>query len=270
MQAPFSFPSSYYPDYTAPPYATTTRYYYPYSYDDRMSDRSASPTTLSRNQSVDFAQSPAYSRLPQDDELFVMKAFSRHASHCPSCSRPYDTWRRGGTLCPRGHQRGLDVAQYLYNKRGQAYSIVDRRAGERVHVEMPSSCEAVRGLLKAMENGLYLRRRKVSEPVTAGYDDDYYSAPRRTFSEPSDHYEHEPRYVRKPSLETPVLPPSRAPSRYKQLRRDNPYYTGRDTLFEHDLSHKERSYSNKMPNYYYSGAPTKAPPVPPKDSSRRR
>ena len=229
-----------------------------------MSDRSSSPTVLSKNRSVDFAQSPAYSRLPQDDELFVMKAFSRHASHCPSCARPYEIYRRGGTLCPRGHQRGLDVAQYLYNKRGEAYSIVDRLAGRRIHVEIPSSCEAVRGLLKAMENGLYLRRRKVSEPVIT-YDDKYYSLPRRTFSEPTDRYERQPRYIRKPSLEIPVLPATRAPSRYRQLRRDSPYYAGRDTLFEQDLREKERLYRHRQPEYYYPSAPVNPPPVPPKD-----
>lgn len=237
-----------------------------------MSDRSASPNLLSRNRrSVDFVQALAYSRLPHDDELFVMKAFSRHASHCPNCVKPYDIFRRGGTLCPRGHQRGLDVAQYLYNKRGSAFSIVDRLAGQHIHVEIPSSCEAVRGLLKAMENGLYLRRRKISEPVTKSYDADrYYSSPRRTFSEPTDHYEREPRYTRKPTLETPVLPPARAPSQYRQLRRDNPYYAGRDTLFEQDLREKERQYRHRMPNYYYSGAPTNPPPVPPKDYYSRR
>lgn len=276
----FSSSRAHHPDSTVPHFTSTTRYYYltprsDHNYyirilSDRMSDRSASPTLLPRNGSVDFAQSPAYSRLPQDDELFVMKAFSRHASHCASCARPYDTFSRGGTLCPRGHQRGLDVAQYLYNKRGHAFSIVDRLAGHRTHVEIPSNCEAVRGLLKAMENGLYLRRRKVSEPVVDRYDNNerHYSAPRRINSEPTDHYEKAPRYIRKPTLETPVLPPTRAPSRYRQLRKDNPYYAGRDTLFEQDLSEKESRYGHRQPNYYFSGAgaPVNPPPVPPKDS----
>ncbi len=262
-----------------PRFATTTRYFYlkppnHHNYyirvaNDRMSDRSASPTLLPRNRSVDFAQSPAYSRLPQDDEVFVMKAFSRHASHCQSCARPHDTFSRGGTLCPRGHQRGLDVAQYLYNKRGHAFSIVDRTAGQRTHVEIPSSCEAVRGLLKAMENGLYLRRRKISEPVTDRYENErHYSSPRRINSEPTDLYERAPHYIRKPTLETPVLPPTRAPSRYRQLRRDNPYYAGRDTLFEQDFREKESRYGHRQPNYYFSGAgaPVNPPPVPPKDT----
>ena len=237
-----------------------------------MSDRSASPSGRPRNRSVDFAMSPAYSRLPHDDELFVMKAFSRHASHCPSCARPNDTYRRGGTLCPRGHQRGLDVAQYLYNKTGRAFSIVERQAGQRVHVEIPSSCEAVRGLLKAMENGLYLRRRKISEPVVDAYGEErYFASPRRVYSEPTDHYEKEPRYIRKPTLETTIEPPARAPtrapSRYRQLRRDNPYYANRDTLFENDLREREKNYKNRMPIYYFSNAPVQQPPpVPPKDS----
>lgn len=228
-----------------------------------MSDRSASPTLHSRNRSVDFAESPAYSRLPHDDELFVMKAFSRHAGHCPTCARPYDTFKRGGTLCPRGHQRGLDVAQYLYNKQGRAFSIVDRHAGQHILVEIPSSCEAVRGLLKAMDHGLYLRRRR-TEPTITYEEPKHYASPRRAYSE-QQHNRREPRYIRKPALETPIEPPARAPSRYRQMKQDNPYYSERESLFERDLREKEKRYRHKQPSYYFSNASLNPPPVPPKD-----
>lgn len=191
-----------------------------------------------------------------------MKAFSRHSSHCSTCARPYETFKRGGTLCQRGHQRGLDVAQYLYNKQGRAFSIIDRHAGQHILVEIPSSCEAVRGLLKSMENGLYLRRRK-TEP-TVHSQDSYYASPRRAYSEKHD-YHRDPHYIRKPSLETPVEPPARAPSRYRQLRTDNPYYSNRESLFERDLREREKRYRHRQPAYYFSNASLNPPPVPPKD-----
>ena len=250
-----------------------------------MSSRSASPEIIqSHRRSVDFAESPAYSRLPRDDELYVMKAFARHASHCGACAHPYDAFRRGGTLCSRGHQRALDVAQYLYNKAGHAHSVIDREQGQRVHVEIPARCDAVRGLLKAMERGLRLRR-KVTPSDYVNYDNDaYYTSsstypPNRplannrqnsssstvTSSSTSSSSLREPRYIRKPSLETTVVPP---PNRYRQLRRENSYYTGRDTLFEHDLREKERRYRQR-PVYIDEGL-RYPPPVPPKDSRWRR
>ncbi|KAL9025806.1 MAG: hypothetical protein Q9196_005436, partial [Gyalolechia fulgens] len=100
---------------------------------------------------VGFAPIPAYSRLPRDDELYVMKAFARHASHCSACAHPYEVHRHGGTLCSKGHQRALDVAQYVYNKGGQSFSAVDGNGNHRVQIEIPANCEAVRSLLKAME-----------------------------------------------------------------------------------------------------------------------
>ncbi|KAG7009643.1 hypothetical protein G7Y79_00002g007580 [Physcia stellaris] len=250
-----------------------------------MSSRSASPEVIpSYRRSVDFAESPAYSRLPRDDELFVMKAFARHASHCGSCAHPYDIFRRGGTLCSRGHQRALDVAQYLYNKTGQAHSLIDLEQGQRVHVEVPQRCEAVRELLKALERGLRLRR-KVTPPVHqysfSGNGGDYYTSsasfyPRNyhqrtherqnsgSSASSSSSSLREPRYIRKPTLETTVVPP---PGRYRQLRRDNSHYIGRDTLFEQDLRDKERRYRQRPA--YVDEDLRYPPPVPPKDSRWR-
>ena len=71
--------------------------------------------------------------------------------------------RKGGTLCQRGHRRASDVAQYVYNKRGQAYSVVDREGNgaSLVQIEIPAKAESLRSLLKAMERGL-----KVGSGVT--------------------------------------------------------------------------------------------------------
>ncbi|KAI4183762.1 MAG: hypothetical protein LQ346_006244 [Caloplaca aetnensis] len=203
---------------------------------------------------VDFAPIPAYSRLPRDDELYVMKAFARHASHCSTCARPYEVHRHGGTLCSKGHQRALDVAQYVYYKGGQSFSAIDRDGINRVQIEIPSNCEAVRSLLKAMERGLRLRRKV--QPVS--YDKTYEIPPRQLPSEYPSRSVREPRYIRKPSLETAEPPP-----RVQQHRRKESS-SGRGSLYDEDLRERQRRYKDRTP-IYHSSAPRNAPPVPPKD-----
>ncbi|KAL8940616.1 MAG: hypothetical protein Q9216_002729 [Gyalolechia sp. 2 TL-2023] len=205
---------------------------------------------------VDFAPIPAYSRLPRDDELYVMKAFARHASHCPTCARPYEVHRQGGTLCSKGHQRALDVAQYVYYKGGQSFSAVDRDGNNRVQVEIPANCEAVRSLLRAMERGLRLRRKV--QPVS--YDETYPIPSRKL---PSDYQSlplREPRYIRKPSLETAEPPP-----RVQQHRREKSS-SGRGSLYEEDMKERQRRYKEERMPVYHKAAPRNVPPVPPKDS----
>ena len=124
---------------------------------------------------VSFSERNDYSRLPRDDEMYVMKAFSKHAKKCSSCFDPYRVYREGGTLCPKGHQRALDVAQYVYNKGGSAYSVVDSEKNQRVQIEIPGECEAVRSLLKAMERGLRVMKRA----PTSSYDKTYFVPARR-------------------------------------------------------------------------------------------
>ncbi|KAL8801669.1 MAG: hypothetical protein Q9182_004306 [Xanthomendoza sp. 2 TL-2023] len=207
---------------------------------------------------VDFAPIPAYSRLPRDDELYVMKAFARHAGHCSTCARPYEVHRNGGTLCSKGHQRALDVAQYIYNKGGRSFSLIDRDGNHCVQVEIPANCEAVRSLLKAMERGLRLRRKV--QPVS--YDKTYNIPPRKVPS--TCEYDtpqrplREPRYIRKPSLET-VEPPPRV-----QQYRHQKSTSGRGSLYEDDMRERQRRYVERSP-VYVKAAPRNAPPVPPKD-----
>lgn len=210
-----------------------------------------------RHRQVDFDLTPAYSRLPRDDEVYVMKAFARHASHCSSCAHPYDVHKRGGTLCTKGHQRAQDVAQYLYNKGGQAYSLVDREGNQRMQVEIPAGCESVRGLLKAIERGLRLYRHA---PATS-YDPTYSVPPRTIQPERNYQYPRETVTIRKPRLET-AEPPSSVYTR--QQRREKPYY-GRGSLFEEDMRERESRYKSSQP-VYYEAAPRVPPPVPTKDS----
>ena len=175
-----------------------------------------------------------------------MKAFARHAGRCPTCVNPYEVHRRGGTLCPKGHQRALDVAQYVYNKGGQAYSAVDREGSQRVQIEIPVGCEAVRSLLKAMERGLRLMKRA---PVS--YDANYYVPPRPVIH-------HERSYVRKPRLETAEPPAWAVNGRTSR----HPSSGGKGSLYESEMRERERSYK---PTVYYKVKSQSGPPVPPKD-----
>ena len=209
------------------------------------------PTMSFAPRQVGFAPIPAtYSRLPHDDELYVMKAFARHASHCSACTHPYDVHRKGGSLCSKGHQRALDVAQYVFNKAGQTFSVVDLESDRRVQMEIPADCAVVRELLKAMERGLRLRRKV---PV-ASYDETYHVPPR--VIQPT--FEHrrpqEPRYVRKPMLET-ALPPS--------SRREKHSHSGRGSLYEADMKERERRHKSR-PTYHSAGS-RGVLPVPAKD-----
>ena len=185
---------------------------------------------------VGFAPIPAtYSRLPHEDELYVMKGYARHASHCSACAHPYEVHRKGGSLCSKGHQRALDVAQYVFNKAGQTFSVVDLQGDRRVQMEIPADCAVVRELLKAMERGLRLRRKV----AIISYDEAYQVPP--GVVQPT--FEHqrpqEPRYVRKPILET-AKPPS--------SRREKHSHSGRGSLYEADMKERERRHKSQ-PTY---------------------
>ena len=209
---------------------------------------------------VGFAPNPAYSRLPRDDEIYVMKAFARHASHCSSCAHPYDVHRRGGALCSKGHQRAINVAQYLYNKNGKAYSLVDREGNQRIQIEIPLGCDAVRELLKAIERGLRLHRKA----AVVSYDQIYHVPARRNVND-DNLSRRELSYSRKPQLET-----AEPPAHYvRQPRREKPYYAGRDSLYEQDLRERERRYKSQQPAYN-TASPKQPPPVPPKDRCWQR
>lgn len=219
----------------------------------------AAPRTSSPRQ-VGFPPIPAtYSRLPHDDELYVMKAFARHASHCSKCAHPYEVHKNGGSLCSKGHQRAIDVAQYVMQKAGKAYSVVDLDGNRRVQMEIPADCEAVRELLKAMERGLRLRRKT---PVVS-YDETYPVPPRVSSYPERDSRLREPRYISKPMLETSEAPPS--PTR-KASVREKPYYSGRGSLYESDMKERERRYKQQQrQSTYYSVGSRGALPVPATD-----
>ncbi|MCJ1309821.1 hypothetical protein MMC25_003482 [Agyrium rufum] len=122
-----------------------------------------------RRQSVSFDASPLYSRPARDDEAHVMKSFARHASKCSECADPYETYMSGQSLCAQGHKRAIAVAEYVYNRSGKPYSVVDRERNQTVQIEIPAGCEPVRSLLRAMERGLRLGSRTTSESLDRTY-----------------------------------------------------------------------------------------------------
>lgn len=214
---------------------------------------------------VGFAPVPAtYSRLPHDDELYVMRAFARHASHCPSCAHPYEAHKLGRSLCTKGHARALDVAQYVFSRGSQAFSVVDLDGNRRVQMEIPADCGAVRELLKSMERGLRLRRKV--QPKS--YDPTYPIAPRIIQTDPQQRpqqQQREPRMYRTPTLETSLPPPSLVRT-YSRRDRDRPTYVGgRGSLYEQDMKEARRQKESRRSSQYYNVGSRGVLPVPEKD-----
>ena len=193
---------------------------------------------------VSFEADPVYSRPARDDEVYVMKSFARHCSHCSQCANPYEASRRGEGLCDKGFARAQSVAEYVYSKGGQAYSSVDFEGNQRVQIEIPVGCAPVRDLLKVMERGLL---KRASKPVS--YDSTYYVPARRPLSSATT------QKIPKPRLETVEAPLYSSPSRRTTSRR----YIGKGSLFEADMKEREET-SYREPVYYRI-----APKAPAKD-----
>lgn len=184
-----------------------------------------------------------------------MKAFARHCAHCSTCSDPYAAHLSGRSLCAKGLQRALDVTQYVFNKAGQAFSVVDLEGNQRCQIEIPADCDAVRKLLKAVERGLRLRPTSSSssssslssyptssfypkkERFTTYHDEDYYAAPRRITPERDLAYDldyadtkRDSRYSRKATLDTTESSAPRyvttAPRRFGSTRQRPVSYYG--------------------------------------------
>jgi hypothetical protein len=94
----------------------------------------------------------------------------------------------GGTLCERGRAYARDVAQYVYSKAGKAYSVIDRSATDAcVQIEIPAKCDAIRGLLRALDEGLKIKG-PASRPVVT-HDRTYHVPDRRPLPDRRDGYE---------------------------------------------------------------------------------
>jgi len=135
----------------------------------------ATPPQVSFNHIVSFCR-PA-----RDDEDFVMRSFASHASRCYRCADPYRTYKVNNTLCDRGHAYARDIRQYIYAETGQLFSVTDAQTGARVQVEVPAGYKAVRGLFKAINEGLKVEGISEAKegPVIQSQDTHHVRAKRR-------------------------------------------------------------------------------------------
>ncbi|KAK0514838.1 hypothetical protein JMJ35_002217 [Cladonia borealis] len=216
------------------------------------------PSLPTRPRQVKFGPIPAtVSRLPREDELYVMHRFARHASHCADCAHPYTVHKTGRTLCPKGHARALEVTEYVIAKEGKHHSVIDLEGNKRVEIEIPPDCGAVRELLMALERGLRLRRK---EPIIS-YDETYHVAPRAKATDYYDEhiiaprvttkYTERPRESRRRSPIIETVEPSSL--RRTKSERENKAYRGRGSLYEADMKEKERRLrQQERRSTYYS------------------
>lgn len=203
-----------------------------------------------------FDLKPGYSRPAHDDEAYVVKAWSRHTSHCGQCAHPYELYKMGGTLCPKGQQRARAVADYLFNKEGEVYSLVDQERRQSTRVEIPAGCDSVRELLKALDRG-FLRQ---SQTPVESYDRTYLVAPRRRGTQPRTD---EARYIRKAS-QIEIVDPALS-FHTREIPREK--LSGRGSLYEEDMRERESRRESVQP-IYYTATPKKAPVGSAKHSTR--
>ena len=175
---------------------------------------------------VEFARSDNYCRAARDDELDVMRSFSSHAERCSYCRDPYKVYLQGGTLCDRGHAYARDVGQYIYTKAGKAYSSLDKDKGDsRVQIEIPASCDSIRGLLKAIAEGLRVRSPR---PVVS-HDRTYPVSDRRPIE-------------RRDAYSTVEIAPRREGRPRDERRRETVYVPGRGSLYHLDEEERRQRY----------------------------
>ncbi|PGH09164.1 hypothetical protein GX51_00918 [Blastomyces parvus] len=179
---------------------------------------------------------PVLSRAPRDDEKYVMERFSQHALRCPACSRPYETFCSGKPLCSRGNLYATSLLQYVYQKCGKPYSLVDREYGRYIQVQIPSDCQVVHDLLNALDKGLVLPTRRQTAPVVIHNP--------KPVTEPVE----QPRIVQRRTIPTTVMPHSSL-----NTSRNGLYIYRRGTLYGLDLSRQTSPASSqrvRIPNTY--------------------
>jgi hypothetical protein len=111
---------------------------------------------------MEFLADPvtSVSRLANAAESWACYDFEMHARKCAYCNNPYEVHRSHEQLCDVGHRLAQEVARYIYNRAdGETYSTIEEDQGKLVRVEIPSSYDQVKGLLKAIERSLRHRSR---------------------------------------------------------------------------------------------------------------
>ncbi|KAK2782936.1 hypothetical protein FQN53_009537 [Emmonsiellopsis sp. PD_33] len=172
---------------------------------------------------------PTLRRPAADDEIYVMEKYAHHAVKCSVCRHPYNTFINGEALCPRGYHHATNLLQYIYQKCGKAYSVVDREQGRHTQVEIPSEYLVIHDLLKAIDNGLRIPKRRISAPVVVHNS--------RTAS---DNKPEGPEPVQRPTTSTAVIP-----HRNSRLSSNGVYIYRRGSLYGVDLSRQSSPTSSQ-------------------------
>lgn len=96
-------------------------------------------------------------RRPTPLEDAAMFMFANHAAHCTRCADPIEANLTAGVLCDLGNLFAWELARYLYDKDGRAYSLFDQRhSGQTVEIELPADCLVVLRLFRAVHQGLIM------------------------------------------------------------------------------------------------------------------
>ncbi|EEH38327.1 hypothetical protein PAAG_01248 [Paracoccidioides lutzii Pb01] len=184
-----------------------------------------------------YIERSGFSRQPRDDEKYVMDKYSQHALRCIVCSRPYETFCNGRPLCSRGNYYATNILQYVYQKCGKAYSLVDREQGRYSQVLIPNDCHVVHDLLKALESGLMLPTRRRTVPIVV-------HNPKPAIETSLN----QPRILQRQTMPSAVIPHSSL-----SLSRNGLYIYRRGSLFGDDLSRRTSPASGqrvRVPNNY--------------------
>ncbi|KAJ4371670.1 hypothetical protein N0V86_008223 [Didymella sp. IMI 355093] len=194
------------------------------------------PVSSEKRRSVGFLKDPveSFSRPVNNTESWALYNFEMHASKCAYCHDPYEVHRSHDQLCEHGHRLAQEVASYIYNKDGKAFSTKEED-NKIVQVEIPSSYVEVSGLLRAIERSLRHRSRR----AFVSMDRHYHISPRTPTTLP----------VRQKSVKVEHEKPRTKSSRprsgevvdWPDKVETNNSSSRRGSLYEEDLAKKRRS-----------------------------
>ncbi|KEF60188.1 uncharacterized protein A1O9_05038 [Exophiala aquamarina CBS 119918] len=193
---------------------------------------------------VGFATEVQSIRQPRDDENSVMSYFAKHASRCSACNDPYAAYKQDLPLCSKGNALAKDVANYIYAKGGKPYSVIDRKRGERIQIQIPVGMEVISLLVKAIDRGMVFNRKPlVHAPVENVEVEKLDRSPRKEHSSRKKEYPEERRY-RSGDVEIVEIVPS---PRYES-KKEKTYHTDRTERKERP---KSVIYPERRGSLYY-------------------
>jgi len=147
-----------------------------------------------------------------------------------------------------------DVANYIYAKGGKPYSVIDRKRGERIQIQIPAGMEVISLLVKAINQGLVLNKKPVIHTPVENVEVEKIERPshhqvRKEYVSRKKEYPEERRY-RQGDVEIVEIVPS---SRHEG-RKEKVYYTDRPedrSKYERKERPKTVIYPERRGSLYY-------------------